>query len=163
MSNLHTIKKDFPIYESQPNLVYLDSAATALKPKVVIDAMNAYYFEYSANVARGLYPLAEGATTAFDAARNTIARFVHATNPETIVFTANATQGINLVALGLEHRLTNDNNIVVTELEHHSNFLPCQKAHRCHRRARKKEIYNTRPQNKAGTHARNKCCNGRSV
>jgi cysteine desulfurase/selenocysteine lyase len=124
MSNLHTIKKDFPIYESQPNLVYLDSAATALKPKVVIDAMNAYYFEYSANVARGLYPLAEGATTAFDAARNTIARFVHATNPETIVFTANATQGINLVALGLEHRLTNDNNIVVTELEHHSNFLP---------------------------------------
>lgn len=124
MSNLLAIKKDFPIYESQPDLVYLDSAATALKPKVVIDAMNGYYFEYSANVARGLYPLAEGATTALDAARKTVARFVGAESAASVVFTANATHAINLVALGLEATVTPQNNIVVTELEHHSNYLP---------------------------------------
>ncbi len=118
------IRNDFPIYESQSDLVYLDSAATALKPKIVIDAMNRYYFEYSANVARGLYPLAEGATTALDAARKTVAHFVNAEKPESVIFTANATQAINLVALGLESRITEKNNIVVTELEHHSNYLP---------------------------------------
>lgn len=118
------IRKDFPIYDSQPDLVYLDSAATALKPKAVIDAMNGYYFEYSANVARGLYPLAEGATTALDAARQTVARFLSAEAKETIVFTLNATHAINLVALGLESRVTEKHNIVVTELEHHSNYLP---------------------------------------
>lgn len=118
------IRKDFPIYESQPDLVYLDSAATALKPKAVIDAMNGYYFEYSANVARGLYPLAEGATTALDAARQTVAHFLSAESKETVVFTANATHAINLVALGLEPRVAAKNNIVVTELEHHSNYLP---------------------------------------
>ena len=119
-----TIRKDFPIFESSPKLVYLDSAATALKPKSVIEAMNQYYFEYSANVGRGLYPLAEGATLAFDEARKTVARFVQAESKEQVIFTANATQGINLVALGLEHRITREQNIVVTELEHHSNYLP---------------------------------------
>lgn len=118
------IRNDFPIYESQPDLVYLDSAATALKPKSVIDAMNGYYFEYSANVARGLYPLAEGATTALDAARQTVAHFLSAESKEAVVFTANATHAINLVALGLESRVAERNNIVVTELEHHSNYLP---------------------------------------
>lgn len=118
------IRKDFPIYESQPDLVYLDSAATALKPGVVIDAMNKYYFEYSANVARGLYPMAEEATGALDAARQTVARFLAAETKESIVFTANATHAINLVALGLESRVSEKNNIVVTELEHHSNYLP---------------------------------------
>lgn len=119
-----TIRKDFPIFESQPDLIYLDSAATALKPEVAIDAMNAYYFEYSANVARGLYPLAEGATIALDAARQTVSRFVNTSSKESVVFTAGATQSINLVALGLEHSITPQNNIVVTELEHHSNYLP---------------------------------------
>lgn len=119
-----TLQKDFPIFESRPALVYLDSAATALKPKVVIDAMNGYYFEYSANVARGLYPLAEGATSALDAARQTVARFVNASSKESVIFTAGATHSINLVALGLEHLVAPEQNIVVTELEHHSNYLP---------------------------------------
>ncbi len=118
------LRKDFPIYESQPDLVYLDSAATALKPKAVIDAMNAYYFEYSANVARGLYPLAEGATAALDAAREIVARFLRAESKETVIFTANATHAINLVALGLESSVTANSNILITELEHHSNSLP---------------------------------------
>lgn len=124
MLNPEHIRKDFPIYESQPDLVYLDSAATALKPKAVIDAMNGYYFEYSANIARGLYPLAEGATTAFEKARETVARFVSAEAKESVIFTANATHAINLVALGLETSIEQRGNIVVTELEHHSNYLP---------------------------------------
>jgi len=118
------IQKDFPIFESNPDLIYLDNAATALKPRAVIEAMNQYYFEYSTNVGRGLYPLAESATLAFEEARKTVARFIHAESKETIVFTSNATQGINLVALGIEHQLNNTHTIVVTELEHHSNYLP---------------------------------------
>ncbi len=124
MLDPNSIRRDFPIYESQPALVYLDSAATALKPRPIVDAMNAYYFEYSANASRGLYPLAERATYALDEARRTVARFVHAESKETVIFTANATHGINLVALGLEHRVKNGENIVITELEHHSNLLP---------------------------------------
>ena len=124
MLNPSTIRQDFPIYASQPELVYLDSAATALKPKMVIEAMSHYYSEYSTNVGRGLYPLAEKATLAFDKARKTVARFVNTKQPDAVVFAANATQAINLVALGLEHRITAENNIVVTELEHHSNYLP---------------------------------------
>lgn len=124
MLDPNTLRQDFPIYASQPDLVYLDSAATALKPKVVVDAMNSYYFEYSANVARGLYPLAEGATTAFDTAHRTIARFVNAEGKESVIFAANATHAINLVALGLADRIAAGNNLIVTELEHHSNYLP---------------------------------------
>lgn len=116
-------RADFPIFERSPDLVYLDSAATALKPQAVLDAMNEYYSAYSGNVGRGLYPLSARATTAYENARVTIARFVHA-DPETIVFTGNATQAINLVALGIEESVSPENNIVVTALEHHSNYLP---------------------------------------
>jgi cysteine desulfurase/selenocysteine lyase len=122
------IRKMFPIFAAQPELVYLDSAATALKPKSVIDAMNRYYFEYSTNISRGLYPLAEQATGMFDQSRRTIARFMNAECTESIVFTANATHAINLVALGLEHRITPKHNLVVTALEHHSNYLPWKEA-----------------------------------
>ncbi len=126
-----TIRRDFPIFESNPRLVYLDSAATALKPKAVIEAMNRYYFEYSANVGRGLYPLAASATAAFDEARETVSKFLNVESKETVVFTANATHGINQVALGLGHTVDSEKNLVVTELEHHSNFLPWKElAHR---------------------------------
>lgn len=119
-----TIRQDFPIFESDPTLVYLDSAATALKPKAVLEAMNRYYSEYSANVGRGLYPLAASATAAFDEARETVSKFLNAESKETVVFTANATHGINLVALGLGHLVDSEKNLIVTELEHHSNYLP---------------------------------------
>lgn len=124
MLDPQTIRQDFPIFGSNPELVYLDSAATALKPLTVIEAMNQYYFEHSTNVGRGLYPLAEKSTLAFDEARETIAQFINAESKETIVFTANATHSINLVALGLEEVVNTKKNIVVTDLEHHSNFLP---------------------------------------
>jgi cysteine desulfurase/selenocysteine lyase len=124
MLDPNTLRNDFPIFESDPRLVYLDSAATALKPKAIIEAMNRYYFEYSTNVGRGLYPLAEKATLALSEARRTVAQFVNAENEASVVFTANATHGINLVALGLEHAIDAKRNIIVTELEHHSNYLP---------------------------------------
>lgn len=124
MLDTQVIKKDFPIFEHQSDLVYLDSAATALKPRTVIDAMNEYYLEYSANVARGLYPLAERATMSLEQARERIAAFIGAGQAEAVIFTANATHAINLVALGLEEECSPEHNIVVTDLEHHSNFLP---------------------------------------
>ena len=122
------IRTMFPIFAHHPKLVYLDSAATALKPKSVIDAMNRYSFEYSTNISRGLYPLAEQTTGMFDQARRTIAQFMNAECAESVVFTANATHAINLVALGLEHRIKPKHNLVVTALEHHSNYLPWKEA-----------------------------------
>lgn len=124
MQTFQEIKKCFTIFENQPDLVYLDSAATALKPEMVLEAMDEYYRSYSANISRGLYPLAECATTAFEAAREKVARFIHAESPAHVIFTANATHAINLVALGLEETLSPNMNIVVTSLEHHSNYLP---------------------------------------
>jgi cysteine desulfurase / selenocysteine lyase len=123
MLDNHRLREDFPIFSHQPNLVYLDSAATALKPRMVIDAMHRYYSEYPANVGRGLYPLAARATKAFETARNTIAQFIGA-EPTATVFTANATHAINLVALGIEETLSPKHSVVVTALEHHSNYLP---------------------------------------
>lgn len=124
MQTIQHIKKYFPIFENQPDLVYLDSAATALKPESVLRSMNEYYRNYSANISRGLYPLAECATTAFESAREKVARFIQAESPAHVIFTANATHAINMVALGLEETLSPDMNIVVTSLEHHSNYLP---------------------------------------
>lgn len=123
MYNAETIKRDFPIFEHRPELVYLDSAATAQKPRVVLEAMRAYYEEYCANISRGLYPTAEMATVAVEAAREKIAGFIGSEIDYT-VFVGSATHAINLVATGWRERLVVGDNIVVTALEHHSNFLP---------------------------------------
>ena len=123
MKNLKTIKKEFPIFGHHEDLVYLDSTATTLKPQSVIDAVSSYYGRYSANVGRGLYPIAEEATVKFEEARAKVAAFIGA-SPEEIVFVRNTTEGFNLLAGTLEAFLERDDNIVVTEMEHHSNFLP---------------------------------------
>lgn len=124
MLNQKIIKQDFPIFKHQPNLTYLDSAATSLKPSVVIDAEKEYLEQYSANVGRGLYPIAEKATEKFEAVRENIARFIGATSSREIIFTSGTTHSINLAAQLLESFIRPGDNIVVTELEHHSNFLP---------------------------------------
>ncbi len=117
-------KNHFPILNHQSDLVYLDSAATALKPKPVIEATVNYLQEYSANIHRGLYPLAERATAAYEGARLTVAYFLQVA-PEEIIFTKNATEGINLVAESfLRPRLKSGQKIVVSAAEHHSNLLP---------------------------------------
>ncbi len=126
-----TLKNHFPIFARQPELVYLDAAATALKPAPVIAAETAYYEQFSANIARGIYPMAEQATEAFERARAKIATFIGATTPEEIIFTSGTTASLNLAADLLASRIKNADNIVVTAAEHHSNFLPwkelCQK------------------------------------
>ncbi|MFA6005491.1 MAG: SufS family cysteine desulfurase [Patescibacteria group bacterium] len=127
MLNTTNIRKDFPIFTSSKNLVYLDSAATALKPRAVIDAMHDYYEMYSANIHRGIYGISEKATQNYEAARDTAARFIHAASRDEIVFTHGTTEGLNLLAYTLG-RLTVDKNseIVVSMAEHHSNFVPWQ-------------------------------------
>lgn len=124
MINAQTIKKEFPIFQHQPDLVYLDSAATSLKPISVIDAEREYLEQYSANISRGLYPIAEKATEKFEAAREKTARYLKASSSKEIIFTSGTTDSINLAARLLAHTINNGDNIVTSAMEHHSNFLP---------------------------------------
>ncbi len=117
------MKSHFPIFERQEGLVYLDSAATSLKPESVLSAEREYEESYSANIGRGLYPLAEQATLAFETSRKKVASFIQA-SPNEIIFTSGTTGSINLAAQLLSASIQEGDNIVVTELEHHSNFLP---------------------------------------
>ena len=124
------IRRDFPIFERDfggRRLAYLDSAATALKPRPVIEAVDAYQRRYSANVHRGIYTIGEEATAAYEAARQAVARFINAPDPAEIVFVRNATEAINLVAHTWGRReIGRADTIVLTELEHHSNLVPWQ-------------------------------------
>ncbi|MFZ2187374.1 MAG: SufS family cysteine desulfurase [Candidatus Moraniibacteriota bacterium] len=124
MKDIKQAKFDFPLFTHEKDLVYLDSAATALKPQIVIDAEREYLERYSANIARGLYPLAEKATEKFEAVRGKIASFIGAASSQEIIFTAGATGALNLVAELLADRLQPGDNVATTEMEHHSNFLP---------------------------------------
>ena len=120
------VRKDYPIYQHNGKLVYLDSTATALKPQVVIDALDNYYSQYSANVHRGIYALAEKATNAYDSARIVTADFLH-TSREKVIFTSGTTDGINLLAYSWGRtQVTKKDEIVVSIVEHHSNFVPWQ-------------------------------------
>lgn len=124
MLNPQAIKKDFPIFTRHPHLVYLDAAATSLKPSLVIETTLKYLAEHSTNVGRGLYPLAEKTTEAFEAVRAKMATFIGAASAEEIIFTSGATGSINLASELLASSVGPHANIVVTALEHHSNFLP---------------------------------------
>ncbi|HWO94229.1 MAG TPA: cysteine desulfurase, partial [Dehalococcoidia bacterium] len=121
---------DFPILSRQVHgrpLVYLDNAATTQKPQVVIDALVEYYTRHNANIHRGLHRLAEEATEAYEATREHVARFIHAASSEEIVFTRNTTEAINLVAATWGRtNVGQDDEIVVTCMEHHSNLVPWQ-------------------------------------
>jgi cysteine desulfurase/selenocysteine lyase len=124
------LRADFPIFEQQIHgkpLSFLDSAASAQKPRQVLDAVRTFYETSYANVHRGVYYLAEQATAGYEGARETIARFINAPSAREVVFTRNATEGINLVAYawGLTNLGPGD-LVLVTELEHHSNFVPWQ-------------------------------------
>lgn len=124
MTNIRSL---FPIYQNQPNLVYLDSTATSLKPKSVVDKIREYYEEYSANVFRGIYPMSEKATVEFEETRTIVSGFINANNSNEIVFTRNATESLNLLAYSLGRKiLESGDEIVTTIMEHHSNFVPWQ-------------------------------------
>ena len=117
-------RQDFPLLartlDDQP-IVYLDSASTTPKPQAVIDAVVAYYTRYTANVHRGVHALGEEATQRFEEVRAEVASFLNC-SPAEIVFTRGATAGLNLVAAGLD--LKPDDEVVLTALEHHANYLP---------------------------------------
>lgn len=117
-------RQDFPLLRENP-IVYLDSAATAQRPDVVIEAEMEFYRNYNANPLRGLYSLGIEATDRYEEARECVAKFIHAASAKEIIFTRNATESLNLVAYsyGLSH-LREGDEIVVSILEHHSNQLP---------------------------------------
>lgn len=124
---MRNLRSEFPIFDANPELIYLDSAASAQKPQAVIDAMSAFMSTHYANVHRGVYGLSEEATKMYEDARESVRSFIGARSSKEIVFTKNATESLNLVAYSwaLEN-LQEDEIIVVSEMEHHSNYLPWQ-------------------------------------
>ncbi len=118
-------KKDFPIFDNQ-DIAYLDTASTSQKPQAVISAVSNFYKKYNANVHRGLYPWAEKATSDYESARSKIANFINAEISE-MIFTKGTTESINFISNAWgEENITSNDNIVITEMEHHSNIVPWQ-------------------------------------
>jgi len=130
------IRKDFPILSTEMRgrpLVYLDSAASAQKPRVVIDAISDFYAAHYANIHRGVYQLSAEATRRYEAARTQVATFIAAPDPREVIFVRNATEAINLVARSWgEQEIGAGDEIVITVMEHHANIVPWQMlAERC--------------------------------
>ncbi|MBE0701543.1 MAG: cysteine desulfurase [Acholeplasmataceae bacterium] len=117
------IRKDFSVYSKQPKLTYLDSAASALKVKSVIDEVDYYYHALGVNVHRGAYDLAYEATKLYEDARLTVANFIGATDEE-IIFTRGTTSSLNLIAGAYRDLIKEGDEIITSELEHHSSLLP---------------------------------------
>lgn len=132
MFDVEQIRRAFPILQREVYgrpLIYLDSGATAQKPAVVIDAVDRLHRELNANIHRGVHYLSEQATELYEEARGEVARFIGANEKEEIIFTAGATASINLVAYAWSERfLRAGDNILISELEHHSNIVPWQLA-----------------------------------
>ncbi len=139
--DVEAVRKDFPILDRVVHgdrpLVYLDSAATAQKPRQVLDVLREYYERHNANVHRGIHALAEEATAGYELARDKVAAFVGAPDRDEVVFTKNSTEALNLVAYSMSNattcgpdaerfRVGPGDRIVVTEMEHHSNLVPWQ-------------------------------------
>ena len=123
------VRQDFPILDRTVNgypLVYLDSANTSQKPRQVIEAMSEHYERHNANVARSVHTLGTESTAAYEGARAKVAAFIGATSPDEVVFAKNATEALNLVAHSFGQRLGPGDEIVISELEHHSNIVPWQ-------------------------------------
>jgi cysteine desulfurase / selenocysteine lyase len=137
--DVNKIRQDFPILSRQVHgvpLVYLDSANTSQKPQVVLDTLDEYYRLHNANVARAVHTLGSEATTLFEAARTKVASFLNAPSREEVIFTKNISESLNLLAYSLSNattfpgaqrfRIGPGDNVVVTEMEHHSNLVPWQ-------------------------------------
>ena len=131
MIDVEKIRKDFPILDQIVNdepLVYLDNAATTQKPKAVLEAVNRYYQEENANVHRGVHTLAERATASYEAARETVRRFINASSTKEVLFTRGTTTGLNWIGRFAEEILEEGDEVLVSIMEHHSNILPWQEA-----------------------------------
>lgn len=131
MIDVEKIRKDFPILDQIVNdepLVYLDNAATTQKPKAVLEAVNRYYQEDNANVHRGVHTLAERATASYEAARETVCRFINASSTKEVLFTRGTTTGLNWIGRFAEEILEEGDEVLISIMEHHSNILPWQEA-----------------------------------
>jgi cysteine desulfurase/selenocysteine lyase len=130
MFDIQTIRKDFPILErtiyNKP-LVYFDNAATTQKPEVVVEKIRNGYYNVNANIHRGVHFLSQAATEAHEEARRTVQRFIHAHTPDEIIFTRGTTEAINLIASSFTDAfLSPADEIIISEMEHHSNIVPWQ-------------------------------------
>ena len=126
------IRQDFPLFRNDP-VIYLDNSATTQKPDAVLNAVSEFYGHDNANPFRGIYDLSERATERYEAARETVSKFIHAESPSEIVFTRNASESLNLAANCLaELLLQPGDEVIVTIVEHHSNFLPWLQAAKRH-------------------------------
>ncbi len=129
MRDINEIRSDFPILQTQVHdhqLIYLDNAATMQVPNQVLDSIVQHYHESNANVHRGMHYLAHQSTNALESARQTVARFVGAPDERGVVFTRGTTDGLNMAARGLAHLIKPGDRVVVSLMEHHSNFVPWQ-------------------------------------
>ncbi len=121
------IKQQFPIFSEYPELVYLDNAATTQRPQQVINRINNFHQQENASIRRGVYQLSARATQEFEAARSTVANFFKAPQDDCIAFTQGATESVNIVARSIiKEKLKPGDNIVVSLMEHHANFVPWQ-------------------------------------
>ena len=125
MLDVEKIKSGYSFFYKNPNIVYLDNAATSLTPDIVTREIVRYYKEYNANTSRGVYRLSQKATEEYEKAREKIAKFIGVDSAEEVVFTCGTTASINFLANGLLDIL-GDGNIVTSPAEHHSNFVPWQ-------------------------------------
>jgi cysteine desulfurase/selenocysteine lyase len=124
---LNNIKKDFPIFDKYPDLVYLDNAATTQRPKMVVDRIAKFLAEENANIHRGVYDLSNHATDAYEEVRKKVANFLNAPSETCIGFTSGTTDSTNTIAQGFLHnRLTEGDNLIISIAEHHGNFIPWQ-------------------------------------
>ena len=123
-------REDFPILNEKvygKPLVYLDNAATTQKPQVVIDALNDYYLHINSNIHRGVHCLSQLATNEFEQAREAVRQYIHAGSTQEVIFTRGATESINLVAASFGRTyLHAGDEVIVSEMEHHSNIVPWQ-------------------------------------
>ncbi|MDY4989371.1 MAG: aminotransferase class V-fold PLP-dependent enzyme, partial [Ellagibacter isourolithinifaciens] len=129
--DVERVREDFPILGQQVHghpLVYLDNSATTQVPEQVLSTVAEHYRTSNANVHRGMHYLAHASTDALEHARETVARFVGAADSSCMVFTRGTTDGLNMVARGLAHVLGPDDAVVVSLMEHHSNYVPWQQA-----------------------------------
>lgn len=122
--NPEKLKKDFPIFSNNPDLVYLDNAATTQKPSSVIQAVSDYYSTVNSNVHRGVYRISEEATEMYEGSRKKVSEFIGARESSEIVFVRNTTEAINLLSYTIGRKLKKGDEILLTEMEHHSNLIP---------------------------------------
>ena len=127
--DVESLRKDFPllnISQGKNPYVYFDNGATSQKPQVVIDRLKQYYDQENANVHRGVHQLSQISTDNFEESRRIVQRFLNAEYDHEIIFTAGTTNGINLVATSFGTMLSEGDEILISELEHHSNIVPWQ-------------------------------------